>query len=199
MPLSASHPDISSAHRRFQVHGGPETCHTLGVSGAEGDVDAQQLSDSDPAVSSPQAGPSRRIRNVALLIALLLFVSVLSYFTLPAPMAGDALVTSLGRQHRVDFAACYSPDDQGKRQCSLWSQGDPPGGAYVDSYFPAEDYEVVVSGRCWTARLTWASDVQPPMPSRLSDCIVLGDHVRLLGRFLEGDPTDRWELGPSDE
>lgn len=67
------------------------------------------------------------------------------------------------------------------------------------SYFPAETYKVVSTGRCWTARKTVSSDIRPAMPGSLRGCIVIGDNIRLLGRVFRSDPNDHFELHPDDQ
>ena len=149
---------------------------------------------------SAEARPSAQQKRgrVGCLAALLAGpLAALAYLCVPGWMSGDALVTSLERQDRVNHAACYSADVTGKRECVVFSAGEPPGDEYVDSYAPSERYDVVVRGRCWTARRTHASDVQPPMPTKMSACIVVGDHIRLLYRLpYGGDPNDHFERGP---
>lgn len=119
-------------------------------------------------------------------------------------MTGDALVTSLSWQDRVDSVACYSAAVDGSRECIVSPVVDRV--ANIDairrtggSYFPAETYKVGSNGRCWTARKTDSSDIRPPMPGSLRGCIVIGDNIRLLGRVFGSDPNDHFELHPDDQ
>jgi hypothetical protein len=126
------------------------------------------------------------------------------YFNIPGVVSGDALVTSLSWQDRVQSAACYSAAGDGSRECIMWPVVDRNANKKAirrtgGSYFPADSYKVIPSGRCWTAQKTEASDVRPPMPDSLRGCIMIGDNIRLLGRILRRDPNDHFERHPDDQ
>jgi hypothetical protein len=136
---------------------------------------------------------SRRARlRLAGLAVVVLFA--VAYYTVPGRVSGDALLMSMYRHSIAGIIICTRTGHGEDRSCEFVAGGDSDG----------LEYEVTVNGRCWRARRVeepppreGTYEPYTPQPSRYSGCVVIGDDIRPLGRFLHGSGHDDVQPYPS--
>lgn len=119
-----------------------------------------------------------------------------AYYNVPGRMTGDALVMSIHRNQPISYVGCIRTGVGENRSCEFVAGGDSDG----------LEYEVEVTGRCWTARRVeepppaeGAYEPYSPQPSRYSGCVVIGDNIRPIGRFMGNDGSHDLRPYPSPQ
>lgn len=129
-------------------------------------------------------GRRSRLGLAGLAVVVLL---VVAYYNVPGRVTGDALLMSMHRHSIASVIICTRTRDGEDRSCEFVAGGDSDG----------LEYEVTVTGRCWKARQVeeppppeGAYEPYTPQPARYSGCVVIGDNIRPVGRFLYGSGYD---------
>ncbi|MEO6204967.1 MAG: hypothetical protein ABIO67_06250 [Mycobacteriales bacterium] len=134
-------------------------------------------------------------RRNRLVVALAAVAAVcVAYYNVPGRVTGDALLMSMYRHSIAGAIICTRTGEGEDRACEFVAGGDSDG----------LGYDVTVTGRCWKARRVEEpppkeGNYEPytPQPARYSGCVVIGDNIRPLGRFVHGSGYDDVQPDPT--